>query len=69
MRETVTELVVDLLLQVGRPHIVDDGRHVRAEREQSAVFAGDQLGIVQQARRVHQDGRCGRVVFEVRRGG
>jgi hypothetical protein len=47
VRELLPELVVDLPLQVGGPHVIDHRRHVRREGQQSPVFSGDQFRIVQ----------------------
>lgn len=48
VREFLAEFVVQLLFQVRRFDVVNHGRDVRREREQSAMFAGDQFGVVEQ---------------------
>lgn len=48
VREFLAELVVELLFQIGRLHVVDDGRYVRRKREECAMFAGNQFGVVEQ---------------------
>ena len=44
---TNLELVVEFCLEVGRPDVIDDGRHVGREGEQRSVLAGPQFRVIQ----------------------
>lgn len=47
VRKLLSELVVELFLQILRTNVVDDRRHVGCKRQECSVLTGDQLRIVQ----------------------
>lgn len=63
--ELFPKFVVQLLFEIRRTHVIDHGSHVRGEGQQGTMFAGDQLRVVQNVRRVLHLKNFNRLLFKL----